>query len=251
MDRTEVGFNACRSKFEATHRDRYRCANKTAIAFSLVAHFAIILILAIQISLDTASAAGTPLPESFVLSVDMYDDGADSNFYASETVDVEQTEAIAALPSETPVVIAVDTQVESATTDTTTPVLPDRTTAQKKIPSQRPSRPTHAQPSQTSSAGISHPVTTLPITQANYLKNPRPPYPRQSRRLGEQGTVLLAVQIDTDGTAADVRVNSSSGYTRLDQLALTTVRAWHFVPGKKAGVPQKMWVHIPIDFILE
>lgn len=103
-----------------------------------------------------------------------------------------------------------------------------------------------AAPSQTGSSDI-----TLPVTHAKYLNNPHPAYPRQSKRLGEQGTVLLAVEIDVDGTAAQVKVQKSSGHPRLDRTALETVLKWRFISGQKAGVPQKMWVNIPINFVLE
>ncbi len=92
---------------------------------------------------------------------------------------------------------------------------------------------------------------TPPISNAAYLNNPHPPYPRQSRRLGEQGQVILSVHIDTDGTAVDALIKQTSGYPRLDEIALQTVKKWRFIPGKKAGSPQKMWVNIPINFILE
>jgi protein TonB len=103
-----------------------------------------------------------------------------------------------------------------------------------------------AAPSQTGSSDI-----TLPVTHAKYLNNPHPAYPRQSKRLGEQGTVLLAVEIDIDGAASQVKVQKSSGHPRLDRTAHETVLKWRFIAGKKAGVPQKMWVNIPINFVLE
>lgn len=103
-----------------------------------------------------------------------------------------------------------------------------------------------AAPSQPGSSDI-----ILPVTHAQYLNNPHPAYPRQSKRLGEHGTVLLSVEIDVDGTAAQVKVQNSSGYPRLDRTALETVLEWRFIAGKKAGVPQKMWVNIPINFVLE
>jgi|GEM_PF-800751 len=119
--------------------------------------------------------------------------------------------------------------------------LPTPTPSPKPIPSQ-----TNSTQSQTGSSDI-----TLPITHAKYLNNPHPPYPRQSRRLGEHGHVVVAVQIDVDGTAAQALIKQSSGHTRLDKTALETVLTWKFVPGKKSGVPQKMWVNIPINFVLE
>lgn len=92
---------------------------------------------------------------------------------------------------------------------------------------------------------------TQPITNAAYLNNPHPAYPRQSRRAGEQGQVILSVQIGVDGLATQVSILKSSGFIRLDDVALQTVQKWRFVPGKKAGIPQTMWVSIPINFVLE
>lgn len=92
---------------------------------------------------------------------------------------------------------------------------------------------------------------TMPISNAVYLNNPHPPYPRVSRRLREEGRVLLAVEIDVDGHASQAVIKRSSGFERLDQAALQTVLKWRFVPGKQAGIAKKMWVNIPINFVLE
>jgi protein TonB len=43
---------------------------------------------------------------------------------------------------------------------------------------------------------------TLPRYDADYLSNPPPAYPALSRRMGEQGEVLLRVQVREDGTPA-------------------------------------------------
>lgn len=90
-----------------------------------------------------------------------------------------------------------------------------------------------------------------PVTHASFLNNPPPPYPRQSRRLGEQGRVVLAVEIDINGVASQAMISISSGYPRLDRTALETVLKWRFIAGKSDGMPKKMWIHIPINFILE
>lgn len=91
----------------------------------------------------------------------------------------------------------------------------------------------------------------LPSASAAYLNNPPPPYPPLSRRLGEQGTVMLRVRIEPDGTASAAEVRTSSGYERLDQAALQAVLRWRFVPGTRNGVPEAMWFLIPIRFVLE
>lgn len=49
-------------------------------------------------------------------------------------------------------------------------------------------------------------------------------YPLQARDRGEQGTCLLRVTINRDGTVADVRLLESSGSSILDQEAVDAVR---------------------------
>jgi periplasmic protein TonB len=95
------------------------------------------------------------------------------------------------------------------------------------------------------------PKLELPSSSADYLQNPKPIYPPASKRLGEQGKVLLRVLIGVDGTALDAEVKQSSGYDRLDRAALETVRKWRYVPGKRAGVAEAMWFDVPIHYVLE
>lgn len=94
-------------------------------------------------------------------------------------------------------------------------------------------------------------AVVLPSTSADYLNNPAPPYPRQSKRLGEEGTVVIRVLITAEGRAEKAEIRTSSGYARLDDTALTTVKAWHFVPGKRNGLPEAMWFNVPIRFVLD
>ena len=91
----------------------------------------------------------------------------------------------------------------------------------------------------------------LPQSDATYLNNPAPPYPRLSRRLGEQGVVLLRVWVSAKGIPERVQLVRSSGAPRLDQSALDTVPRWRFVPGQRDGQPQAMWVQVPIRFLLD
>jgi protein TonB len=91
----------------------------------------------------------------------------------------------------------------------------------------------------------------LPSSDADYLQNPRPPYPPLSRRLGEQGQVVIRVLIGADGSAQQAEVRRSSGFERLDQAALQTVLKWRYIPGKRGGVPEAMWFNVPLNFVLE
>ncbi len=91
----------------------------------------------------------------------------------------------------------------------------------------------------------------LPSSDADYLLNPRPVYPPVSKRLGEQGKVVVRVLIGADGTAQRAEIRQSSGFDRLDHAALNTALKWRYVPGKRGGVPEAMWFNIPISFVLE
>jgi protein TonB len=92
---------------------------------------------------------------------------------------------------------------------------------------------------------------TSPIFAADYLDNPPPPYPALSRRIREQGRVVLRVLVSPGGSAQDVEIRSSSGHARLDESARDTVRRWRFVPAKRGDEPVPAWVLIPISFSLE
>lgn len=91
----------------------------------------------------------------------------------------------------------------------------------------------------------------LPSSHADYLHNPTPAYPRMSRRLGEQGTVVVKVMINTEGRAEKAEIRTSSGYRRLDETALETVLRWRYVPGTRNGVAEAMWFNVPIRFVLD
>jgi TonB family protein len=83
------------------------------------------------------------------------------------------------------------------------------------------------------------------------FSNPPPEYPRLSRRLKEQGTVLLRVHVSADGRPETVQVHQSSGFPRLDKSATKAIRRWRFVPAQKNGVPESSWVIVPVQFSLQ
>lgn len=126
------------------------------------------------------------------------------------------------------------------------------------VPSTAPAPASSARTAEPQAAGIQRPAThtpavavVLPSTSADYLNNPAPPYPRVSKRLGEQGTAVIRVLINTEGRAEKAEVRTSSGHARLDDTALNTVLAWRFVPGQRNGVAEAMWFNVPIRFVLD
>ena len=113
-----------------------------------------------------------------------------------------------------------------------------------------PSKPVPAAPA-APPAPPAPPAIQLPSSNAAYLNNPRPSYPAISRRMNEQGKVVLRVFIDEQGQPQQLEINKSSGFERLDKAALEAVKRWKFVPGKRNGVPEGMWNIVPINFVLE
>lgn len=95
------------------------------------------------------------------------------------------------------------------------------------------------------------PSVQLPSSDADYLQNPRPPYPPISRRMNEQGKTTVRVLIGADGQPQRAEIAKSSGFGRLDDAALATVMRWRFVPGKRGGVAEAMWFNVPINWVLE
>jgi protein TonB len=95
------------------------------------------------------------------------------------------------------------------------------------------------------------PAFSLPSSEAHGLNNPKPAYPRQSRRLNEQGQVVIRVFVAEDGSPQQGEIKTSSGFDRLDQEALRTVLRWRFVPGQRLGIPEAMWFNVPVNFVLE
>ena len=94
----------------------------------------------------------------------------------------------------------------------------------------------------------------VPITaarfDADYLQNPKPVYPAMSRRLGEEGKVVLRVRVSAQGLSLSVEVTKSSGFLRLDDAARAAVERWRFVPARQGNEPIEASVLVPLNFTL-
>jgi protein TonB len=72
------------------------------------------------------------------------------------------------------------------------------------------------------------------ITRSHSL----PPYPTISQRLGEQGTTTMIVDINTEGTVTDCKIEHSSSSQRLDSAACDYVKShWRWQPPTQLGKP--------------
>ena len=91
----------------------------------------------------------------------------------------------------------------------------------------------------------------LPTTVADYQAQSPPVYPLMSRRMGEQGRVVVRVLISVDGVPQQAEVHQSSGFSRLDRSAVEAAMRSRYVPFKRGGVPEAIWVFAPAVFKLE
>lgn len=97
---------------------------------------------------------------------------------------------------------------------------------------------------------IAPPPTVLPRSDARHINNPAPVYPRTALRLKEEGTVILNLLVRADGSVAEVKVKTSSGYERLDKAAVKAVKRWRYLPAAQGGQTIDYWYEQPVVFSL-
>jgi protein TonB len=88
-------------------------------------------------------------------------------------------------------------------------------------------------------------------TGVELLDLPKPEYPLRSRELGEEGVVVLAVEVLPDGRTGEIRVVKSPGFPRLVEAAVAAARRARFRPSVRGGSAVRSAVEIPFRFALE
>jgi protein TonB len=79
-----------------------------------------------------------------------------------------------------------------------------------------------------------------------------PEYPFISRRLREQGTLRLKLTIDDKGSVTDAVVVNSSGFERLDEAAVSWVKAkWRYMPAMQGTKAVASMVDAIVEFRLQ
>ncbi len=101
------------------------------------------------------------------------------------------------------------------------------------------SKPQPAAPVQRVATGVRVPPV---IDAARSCQQPE--YPAASRRNEETGTVQLRFLIGLDGKVIDSKVESSSGYPRLDQAAIRALSQCQFKAGTLDGKPEQSWASL-------
>jgi protein TonB len=119
--------------------------------------------------------------------------------------------------------------------------------AQTATPVQQEAPPSQAAAAPAAPAG----PKTVTSSQVTCPVKPNPVYPARARRANEQGVATVRVLIDTTGRPAQAVLQTSSGHAALDEAAISAVKAAQCRPYIEGGVPQAIWVLMPINFVLQ
>ena len=85
-------------------------------------------------------------------------------------------------------------------------------------------------------------------TAPEFFVGEKPPYPKQAKRNGWEGTVLLNLSINAKGEVEKVGIAKSSGYQLLDHQARQSASVWRFKPARRNGMAIAVTVQQPIIF---
>lgn len=90
-----------------------------------------------------------------------------------------------------------------------------------------------------------------PSTRLEYASAPAPAYPPDALARELEGTVMLKVLVDVDGSPLSVEIERSSGHRRLDDAARRQVlRKWKFKPAIRDGQAIQVYGIVPVSFTL-
>lgn len=79
----------------------------------------------------------------------------------------------------------------------------------------------------------------------------RPEYPKGARQRGEQGNVILEIEIGADGACVAAKVAVSCGFAELDAAAVKAALAARFVPAKTGNSPVSSVARLTLSFRLK
>ncbi|MBC7684220.1 MAG: TonB family protein [Bdellovibrionales bacterium] len=95
------------------------------------------------------------------------------------------------------------------------------------------------------------PGTPKTITSGvEYIQAPQPVYPPMSKRMGEQGKVILRVLVSESGKPGEVQIQTSSGSARLDEAGRQAAMRAVFKPHLEDGRAVAVYVIVPLNFQL-
>ena len=104
----------------------------------------------------------------------------------------------------------------------------------------------------TAASAAAEPVRVAPTLDGS-KSCAKPEYPALSRRLEEQGSVVLRFLVGPEGVPIRSEIVSSSGFERLDQAAQAALSLCHFKPGTIDGqpAPEPGWAQLRYTWNLQ
>lgn len=95
------------------------------------------------------------------------------------------------------------------------------------------------------------PAMPKTVSGVEYIQAPQPDYPPISRRMGEEGNVVLRVLVNEKGHPERIDVRQSSGSARLDEAARQAVSRALFKPHLEDGKAVAVYALVPINFSIQ
>lgn len=91
-------------------------------------------------------------------------------------------------------------------------------------------------------------VVSPPRSDPKQPNAPQEVYPALSTGLGEEGAVVLLIAVNEDGEVTEANVDTTSGSTRLDSVAVKKAKTWRFIPGTVNGEAAAMTFKFKVTF---
>lgn len=221
---------------------------RKALSVSLLLH---LFFLAAAGYLSAGWTAPPPVQE-VLLEMDLVNDPAER---AGVSALPPATSLVPEVPRQTPVPAESVPTAEPAEALVTTSELA-MTEAQPVAAAVAPASPGGSPDSTGSSAidGTSSGGTTKGggIAAPGILSKADPVYPSAARKAGQEGTVLLRIEILTNGRTGAISVARSTGYAALDEAAIEAVANWQFIPAKDLATGRAVpcTTTLPVSFRL-
>ncbi len=89
------------------------------------------------------------------------------------------------------------------------------------------------------------------LVEAEALSLPEPSYPILSRKRGEEGRVIIEIEISAKGKVLRAQIARSSSYTGLDRGALEAVKEADCSPATEFGLPVESELKVAYRFELK
>ncbi len=155
--------------------------------------------------------------------------------------------------------VAVQPPIEPASktpvpSSSSPPATPSAATPQQALPAELPvmdpsERARDAAPPAEAAVASLEPQGT--VVEAHPISSRKPEYPPRSVLRGEQGRVVVHLDVNREGRATAVTLAESSGHYRLDRSVLRFVRKERFVPAMRGELPVASSQAFSFRFVLE